>query len=201
MKFEKKYWSSNEFSYKNGDSYVGYVGIFDNEGYTYDKQEKLVKNDKYITQFNSTNQFFDRILDEELKLPYSKKDIQFHANDFLYRGTIKNILKKLQANNDFIFKCATLSDTLVPSVNDCSILATTNNSKYVFLDNEENEYDSVPEISDDTQNLVKTAIEKGFIVNPNYNEEKYPDKISYILKNGDKPKSTYAAKWYMIPNT
>ena len=201
MKFEKKYWSSNEFSYKNGDSYVGYVGIYDNNGYTYDKQEKLVKNDKYITQFNSSDQFFDRILDEEIKLPYSKKDIQFHANDFLYRGTIKNILKKLQANNDFIFKCASLSDTLVPAVNDCSILATSNNSKYVFLDDEKNEYDSVPEITDDTQNLIKSAIEKGFIVNPNYNEEKYPDKISYILKNGDKPKSTYAAKWYMIPNT
>jgi hypothetical protein len=72
-------------------------------------------------------------LDEEIKLPYGKKDVQFHANDFLYRGTIKNILEKLQANNDFIYKCSTLSDTLIPAVDDCSILATTDNSHYVFV--------------------------------------------------------------------
>lgn len=201
MEFEKKYWSSNEFSYSNGESYTGYVGIYNKEGYTYDKKEKLIKNDKYITQFNTSEEFFDRILDEEISLPYKKEDVQFHANDFLYRGTIKSILQKLQANNDFIFKCASLSDTLVPAVNDCSILASINNSKYVFIDDEGNEYDEVPDIADDSQNGIKRAIERGFIVNPNHDAEKYPDEAVYVIKNGDKPKESYPSKWYMVPNT
>ena len=43
-------------------------------------------------------------------------------------------------NNDYIYKCATISDTLIPSVDDCSILATTNNSYYVFVDSTGNEH-------------------------------------------------------------
>lgn len=201
MNFEKKYWSSKEFSYPNGEDYEGYVGILNEEGYTYARQEKLVKNDKYITQFNSSKEFFDRILDEKIKLPYDKLDIQFHANDFLYRGTIKNILQKLQANNDFIYKCATLSDTLIPAVNDCSILATVNNSHYVFVDDLGNEHLEVPEVDNDEENTIKQAIEKGYIINPNFDLSSDAPKESYIIKNGDKPKASYPAKWYMIPNT
>ena len=201
MNFEKKYWSTDEFSYKNGESYEGYVGILDGEGYTYDKKEKLIKNDRYITQFNSSKEFFDRILDESIELPYKKSDIQFHANDFLYRATIKNILQKLQENNDYIFKCATLSDTLIPAVNDCSILATVNNSHYVFIDVEGNEHKIVPEIADDTQNGVKRNIEDAYIVNPNFIDGPDVEKRVYPLKNGDTPKASYPAKWYMIPNT
>lgn len=201
MIFEKKYWSTNEFSYSNGKSYKGYVGISDKEGYTYDRKEKLIKNDNYITQFNTSSEFFDRILDEKIELPYKKEDIQFHANDFLYRGTIKNILQKLQANNDFIFKCATLSDTLIPAVNDCSILATVNNSRYVFLDKDGNEYDEIPEVADKEQNKVKKAVEDGFIINPNFDVSSDNERKVYVIKNGDKPKASYAAKWYLIPNT
>lgn len=201
MNFEKKYWSTDEFFYKNGDPYEGYVGILDGEGYTYDKKEKLVKNDSYLTQFNSSNEFFDRILDEPIELPYKKSDIQFHANDFLYRATIKNILQKLQENNDYIFKCATLSDTLIPAVNDCSVLATVNNSHYVFVDDEGNEHKSVPDIADDSQNGVKRGIEAGYIINPNFVDTSDAEKLVYPLKNGDLPKATYAPKWYKIPNT
>ena len=91
------------------------------------------KLSSYFTQFNTGENFFDRILDEPIKLPYGKKETTFQANDFLYKGTIKDILRKLQANNDYIYKCSTLSDTLIPVVDDCSILATTNNSYYVFI--------------------------------------------------------------------
>lgn len=59
----------------------------------------------------------------------------------MYKGSVKNILQKLQKNNDFIFKCSTISDTLIPSVDDCSILATSNNSKYVFVGKSGKEYD------------------------------------------------------------
>ena len=93
--FEKKYWSVNEFSRENGEDYTGYVGIFERRGYIYDTGEPLKNKTTYFTQFNTGGQFFDRILDDEIKLPYTKKELQFQPNDFLYKGTIKNILQKL----------------------------------------------------------------------------------------------------------
>ena len=94
--FEKKYWSVGEFTTLSGEPYEGYVGIYNNDGFIYDTQEKLEKNTTYYTQFNTSKYFFDRILDEQLELPYNKKEIQFHANDFLYKGSIKTILQRLQ---------------------------------------------------------------------------------------------------------
>lgn len=82
IEYNKKYWSVNQFTRQNGEPYEGYVGIYDGNGYIYDTQEKLKKNTSYYTQFNTSDYFFDRILDEEIKLPYSKKDVQFQANDF-----------------------------------------------------------------------------------------------------------------------
>ena len=74
--------------------------------------------------------FFDRILDEKLTLPYAKKEIQFHPNDFLNKGIIKSILHKLQSNNDFIYKCSTISDTLIPIVSDClNFISNSKSSK------------------------------------------------------------------------
>ena len=62
----------------------------------------------------------------------------------MYRGTIKSILQKLQLNNDYIYKCTTISDTLIPAVDDCSILATTNNSYHVFVGYDKKEFREIP---------------------------------------------------------
>ena len=209
IQFQKKYWSVNQFSLENGENYQGYVGIFNGQGYIYDTQQKLKKNTTYFTQFNTSPYFFDRILDEEIKLPYSKKDVQFQANDFLYRGTIKNILQKLQANNDYIYKCSTLSDTLIPAINDCSILATTNNSYYVFIGGSKKEYKEVPNLKD-SQNMALKDIENGYIINPEYDTSFDKDKdgndvqvskLTYPLKSGDKPKQKYPSRWKFVPET
>lgn len=143
MHYEKKYWSNNEFHHKNGEAYNGYVGICNSKGYVYDTEEPLIKNDSYLTQINSSEHFYDRILDEEISLPWGKQDIQFAANDFLSTHTLKNIILRLQQNNDYIFKNAIISNTLVPNTNNCSILATYNESFYVFVGRTGKEYVSV----------------------------------------------------------
>lgn len=206
IQFQKKYWSVGQYSKSDGTDYEGYVGIYDNDAYIYDTQEKLQKLGTYYTQFNTSNYFFDRILDEEIKLPYNKKDLQFQANDFLYKGTIKNILQKLQANNDYIYKCATLSDTLIPAVNDCSILATTNNSYYVFIGQGGKEYPIIPETKQ-SQNMVIKDVRNGYIVNPDFDNDLKTEagwnesEHYYPLQVGDKPKEKYPVKWYKIPKT
>jgi hypothetical protein len=81
--YEKKYWSKNEFTL-NGKAYEGYVGIRKNNAYVFDTNEPLVKNNSFSAQFNSTKNFFDRILNEDMVLPHSKKEIQYQNNDFLH---------------------------------------------------------------------------------------------------------------------
>ena len=201
MTFEKKYWSEGEFSLINGEDYNGYVGIYEGEAYIYDTYEKLIKNKTYLTQFNVGEQFFDRIMDEKLTLPYTKKEIQLSPNDFLYKGSIKNIIQKLQENNDYIYKCSTISDTLIPAVNDCSILATVNNSKYVFVGKSGEEYDYCDIFNFDD-------IKEGFITNKNWDKEA-ETVFEFIFKDEDgiddftithKPKSSYDSTFKEVPN-
>lgn len=202
--YEKKYWSKNEYHLQNGDTYEGYVGIYDGKAYIYDTQEELIVGDNYYSQHNLSYMFFDRILDDKMELPYKKKEMTFQPNDFLYRSTLKSILQKLQANNDYIYKCATISDTLIPAVDDCSILATTNNSYYVFVDGQGNEYKEVPVLDSNVVNKVKEAIIDGYVYNPDFDTSLIgttdPNSLIYPIKQGDKPKTKYGSKWQMIPN-
>lgn len=209
IQFQKKYWSTGQFVRVNGQNYSGYVGVFENEGYIYDTKQKLIKTSSYFTQFNTSENFFDRILDEKISLPYGKKQTTFQANDFLYRGTIKNILQKLQANNDYIYKCCTLSDTMIPYVDDCSILATTNNSYYVFVGGTGKQYTEIPNLKNDNQNVVLNDVRNGYVINPDWDytldneriKSPNPDDYVYPLIKGDLPKEKYASRWYKIPNT
>ena len=115
--YEKKYWSENEFLKSDGNNYSGYVGIRKGQGYIYTTGEKLVKRKNFFSQFNISGNFFDRILDEPLQLPHSKKEVQYQPNDWLYRGTIKTIIRNLQENNQYLFKCSTIGETMLPTQN------------------------------------------------------------------------------------
>lgn len=209
IQFQKKYWSTGQFVRSNGQNYSGYVGVFNNDGYIYDTKEKLTKTSSYFTQFNTGENFFDRILDEPISLPYGKKETTFQANDFLYRGTIKNILQKLQANNDYIYKCCSLSDTMIPAVDDCSILATANNSYYVFVGGSGKEYKEIPDLKNDNQNIVLRDVNEGYVINPDWDysldderlTSETPQDYVYPVIKGDLPKEKYASKWYKVPNT
>ena len=204
MSYEKKYWSVNEYRLENGDVYEGYVGIKNGNAYIFDTEEKLMVNDNYRTHLNLGKMFFDRILDDKLSLPYNKKELLFQANDFMYRGTIKSILQKLQLNNDYIYKCATIGDTLIPAVDDCSILATTNNSYNVFVGYDKKQFKEIPTTQSSISINVLENVKRGFVVNPNFDQSllgtKTLDELTYPLKNGEKPKTKYSSKWRMIPN-
>ena len=114
----------------------------------------------------------------------------------------------MQQNNDFLFKCATISDTLIPAVDDCSVLATQNDSYYVFKGMTGNEYKEIPNVTNEAQNAVLKDVKSAYVVNPKWdfdNEELEAKRktnisqVEYPLKRGDKPKQTYPAKWYKIP--
>ena len=190
MVFTKKYWSEGEFKRKNGEPYTGYVGILDRVGYIYDTEEELEKVDSWKTQINSSEYFYDRILDELIELPYQKSDIQFAANDFLTSSTLRNIILKLQENNDYIFKNAIISNTLLPATMDCHVLATYNDPVYRFIGKSGALYDSVT-----AQN--QEDINGGFMLNE---KEGLNNTNTYTLKVGDKAQApaTYQ-NYFKIP--
>ena len=198
MVFEKKYWSENEFTRKNGSNYTGYVGIAKKEAYIYDTEEKLVKNSNYKTQINVSKYFFDRVLDEKLELPYSKKDILFTANDFLNKATIKSTLNKLQENNDYIFKSAIISNTLIPDVEDCAILATNDESTAFFI----NILGQLIQPDEETGGIPESKmVEVAWVNNPNYKPGQKFEKEKLDLKPGDKPLNQYPSNIKMVPLT
>lgn len=191
MNYEKKYWSKNEYHHDNGEPYNGYVGIYDGKGYVYDTEEPLIKNDSYLTQINSSKHFYDRILDEEINLPWSKTDVQFAANDFLTTSTLKTIILRLQENNDFIFKNGIISNTVIPNVDNISVLATYSEVYYVYIGASGAEYTTVTEEN-------KNDILAKYIINP------FPTKITNSddlpLKVGDIAQRIYN-DYYRVPTT
>lgn len=191
MDFTKKYWSEGEFKTKSGDPYSGYVGILDGDGYIYDTEEKLVKNDSYKTQVNASEYFFDRILDEEIRLPYQKNDVTFAANDFLSSSILKNIITKLQKNNDYIFRNTIISNTLVPNSQECFILATRENYYYNFVGQSGNEYEAA------TESNIQD-IRNGFVINRN--SASITTEESYPLMLGETAQEKYK-DYYKVPNT
>lgn len=132
MNFDKKYWSKSEFVTEDGDRFNGYVGILNGEAYVFETGEKLYGKNSYLARINTSNNNFDRILSHELKLPFAKKDVTFAANDFLYSGIIKTAIERLQANNDYIFKNAIISNSMLPATSECVLLSTLTNAEGKF---------------------------------------------------------------------
>ena len=126
MKFEKKYWSKGEFATdsKGKNLFEGYVGILDGEAYNYQTKEKLTNLNTYLGRINTSKENFDRTLSHELRLPYGKNDVIFGANDFLYGGTVKNIVQKLQKNNDYLFQNAIISNSSIPHAQRCVLFTS-----------------------------------------------------------------------------
>lgn len=131
MDFEKKYWSEKEYTRKTGDAYKGYVGINDSEAYILDNEELLNKGDAWETHVNTSHYYYDRILDQDMALPHTREEIQYSANDFLTSTTLRNILIKLQNNNNYLFRNAIISNTKLPATEDCKILANNGQNGYL----------------------------------------------------------------------
>lgn len=124
MNFEKKYWSTNEYKDNSGNEFTGFVGILDGVAYDIASESLLSKNDNYVTHINCSSKNYDRVLSKELKLPYAKSDILFAANDFLSGSAFKTIVNRLQTNNDYLFKNSIISNSNLPTTDECIIFSS-----------------------------------------------------------------------------
>ena len=132
MDFDKKYWSAGEFKKESGEKYYGYVGISENNPYIFDSEEPLIANNTFTAKINCSDQFFDRTLSHKLELPFKKEDVIFPANDFLYAGTIKTIVERLQENNLYLYRNAIIPNSVLPANNNITMLATEDIDTFYF---------------------------------------------------------------------
>lgn len=73
MIYEKKMWTSGDAFYDiNHKDYVGYIGVVDGKAYKFPTGEELFNRHTYLSNFILSDYFFDRIIDDELSLPYNK---------------------------------------------------------------------------------------------------------------------------------
>lgn len=144
MNFDKKYWSVKEYTTDNTglNFFTGFVGIKDEEAYEFESGLPLYKVGIYSGHINTQKENFDRILSRELKLPYAKEDVVFAANDFLYPSILQTAIKRLQDNNDYLYRNAIISNSIIPYTDECILLTsidnkdkeTTNNGKLFKYD-------------------------------------------------------------------
>ena len=192
MDFEKKYWSNGEFYKDNGEKYFGYVGIYDENAYIFDNEEPLIKNNTFNSTINLSNKFFDRPLSLKLELPYKKEDVIFAANDFLYAGTVKTIMERLQENNLYLYKNAIIPNSILPLNESISLYATEDINEYFFyyINNESGTEEVAPFDAvlkyDNTTNTSKICDSEGnllgdcvYIINESYIGS-HADDIKYI---------------------
>lgn len=181
MIFQKKYWSSGEYSDQQNVAYQGYVGIYNGCAYAFGTKQLLKKKSNQYTDFNCSSFHFDRILDQKLKLPYSKKQCSLQANDFLNKSVIKNILKKIHLNNNYLYKCSTISNTKIPNSKNIGILAPDGVPKFVDKDNITHE-----QCTNDNKGKIQ------FERNPKCNER-------YNLVVGALPRANYPNNFWQVP--
>ncbi|MBR4889880.1 MAG: hypothetical protein IKU15_01005 [Clostridia bacterium] len=180
MNFEKKYWSSGEFTLKNAENtpYEGYVGIYGGNAYIFDTEELLIPTESYLSKINRSSEHFDRVLSNKLELPYKREDVSFAANDFLYAGTVKTILERLQANNDYIFRNSIISNSILPYSSDISMFATEDYNEYHFsyIDDNGNEIEAEKDAL-----LYETAIYKEEYINDNEVKRTLLGECKYVV--------------------
>lgn len=125
---EKKYYSTNEYYYidtftKETKPYEGYVIIENGIPYQYSNKSKLILGENYISKINLSNEYFDRLLDKDLKLPKSLSDCTFEANDFLKSSVINQIISNLEDNNNYIFKNCFIAQNNLPLATKIPVLS------------------------------------------------------------------------------
>lgn len=106
---EKKYWSSDEYYFvdkatKENINYTGYVRVENGKAYIYETGDELFVKDNYQSKINLSDEYFDRILSDKLKLPHSKEECTFAANDYLKATVLNKIISNIEENNNFLFK-------------------------------------------------------------------------------------------------
>ena len=112
------YTDGYEFLDLNGDQYVGYFNVNENNvAYeTRDTQDKqLTKQSNFSGEYNSNIEYFkDRTLLEKMSLPYNLNHIEIGSNEIVNYNTINSKLNYLHNNLIYLYSKLFIGSTNVP---------------------------------------------------------------------------------------
>jgi hypothetical protein len=123
-----------KYSVDSTNHYIGYYNVDDNndvytEKYYNEKSEQLTHEVEYSSGFNSSEYFKDRILYNELTLPYSIDEILIEPNEIVTFNILNQKIQYLQKNLMYMYGQMFVGSTNVPvdkNVNTlCNKLGTT----------------------------------------------------------------------------
>lgn len=109
----KRFWSDGEFTLPSGEGYTGYA-LVDGKNASTITGTSLTPIANGAASFAVSTFQRDRLLPDIPTLPYNKHQVTFAPNDFLSTATLKAIVKRLHANNMYLYRCAFVHDTTLP---------------------------------------------------------------------------------------
>ena len=121
-KYKKFYSTGGEF-YLSGTDFSGYVEVFNGIPCESGTRKLLTPIQTFSTDVKLSKYFYDRVVDDEAVLPFSRESILINNNDFLTYDLIAERLKRLHENNTYIFSRLFLPSNNIPFTENVSFLA------------------------------------------------------------------------------
>lgn len=118
----KRHWSAEEFTDSSGTEWTGYAIVRDGRAET-PSGERLTPLPNAAASMALSDFNMDRALGDSLALPYGKHEVTFAPNDFLNTAVLRTIVKRLHINNQYLYRCATISATDLPGAAEADITA------------------------------------------------------------------------------
>ena len=133
-KYKRFYSTGGEF-YLSGTDFTGYVEVINGVPCEASTRKILTPIQTFATDTRLSKYFYDRGVDDDVALPYSREDVIFNNNDFLTYDILKDKLKKLHENNIYIYSRLFLSNNNIPFTDNVSFLAlkTSNDTSLSLL--------------------------------------------------------------------
>ena len=118
MIIKYNYTNGSDFYDSNGDQYIGYFNVDQNNLIykTRDTQDsQLTKQSNFSGEYNSNVEYFkDRALLEKLSLPYNLNQIEIGSNEIVNYSTINIKLNYLHKNLIYLYSKLFIGSTNVP---------------------------------------------------------------------------------------
>ena len=129
--YKKYYTTGGEFTLSGAD-YIGYIEIFNGIPCESRTRRILTPSQTFATDILTSKYFYDRLVNDEISLPYNLTDISIAPNDHLNYKLIKDRLDKLRENNAYTFSRLFIANNNIPTTDNVTFAAIKNDDDTTF---------------------------------------------------------------------
>jgi len=131
----KKFYTQGDEFILNGVEYIGYAEVINGIPVSSPGRSILNPIRGFSTDIKLSKTQYDRVFDDDLKLPNSIEDIYIQPNDYLTYELFKNRLVKMHENNSYIFSRMFMPNNNAPRRENSSFVCCedTNSTQLSYL--------------------------------------------------------------------